>query len=154
MLRLPDGPDTVGIQQRYTKGVSSLVPRKCFKKIGDLNTTSFPTNVSGQLFLCNIPSSDEFLILELRTSSVLAFFSKDRSSLLHSKMHWDRRAINVPHSGCESVVQPLTKRCMKCHRSRRMTNSFQAVNRELTFLSPQQSRSVYRRTGGETRASS
>ena len=132
LLRLPDGPDTVRIQQRYAKRVSSLWPRKCFKEIGnqhcgDLNTTSFPMNVSGQFFLCNIPH-DEFVILELRSSPVLAFFSKVRSSLLHSKMHWDRGAMNVPYSGCESVVQPLTKRHMKCHTSRRMTNSFQAVN--------------------------
>ena len=99
-------------------------------------------------------SSDGFGMLELASSATLAFFSKVRSSLLHSKMHWDRRAMKVPYSGCESVEQPVAKRRMKCHASRRMMSSFQAENKELTVLSPQQSRSVYRRIGGETPANS
>ena len=88
---------------------------------------------------CTVSSSDEFWTLDLASWAALALFRRLRSSPLHSKMHCDSQAIKVPQSGCESVVHPAAKRCMKCHASRRTLSSCQVVKRELTFFSPQQS---------------
>ena len=97
-------------------------------------------------------SSQGFWTLDLASWAVLPLFRRLSSSPLHSKMQCDSQAIKVPQIGCESVVYPAAKRCMKCHASRHTLSSCQVVKRELTIFSPQQSRSVYRSTDGGTPA--
>lgn len=107
---------------------------------------------SSPLVSCMSCMSDWPQVFLKASSDRLASLSLCRSSLLHSKIHWDSLFINRPYSGWLSVVQPDENRRMKCQMSKRtcVLGHPEVILRML--LEPQQSRSTYIISGGLTPA--
>ena len=86
-------------------------------------------------FITCMSSSEGLRTFDFKSSPAFAFFSRFKSSQLHSNIHCDNWAMNVGYRGCDSVVQPVAKRHIRCHASRWMVTSSQAAKRALHDIS-------------------